>query len=100
LNRRRLIDFRGAKTALTAGLVEHPPCSFSFPWIGFRAAIRLEVGGDAQVSPLPVGLDPLEVILLRSTNGVAAELLPFYDARVVELYAAFERGLYSGRDRA
>jgi CubicO group peptidase (beta-lactamase class C family) len=37
-------------------------------------------------------------------NKVAAalfsQLLPFYDARVVELYAAFERGLYSGLDRA
>jgi CubicO group peptidase (beta-lactamase class C family) len=36
----------------------------------------------------------------KMTAALFSQLLPFYDARVVELYAAFERGLYSGRDRA
>jgi CubicO group peptidase (beta-lactamase class C family) len=36
----------------------------------------------------------------KMAAALFSQLLPFYDARVVELYAAFERGLYSGLDRA
>jgi hypothetical protein len=32
----------------------------------------------------------------KVTGAIFTQLLPFFDARVVELYGAFERGLYSG----
>ena len=37
-------------------------------------------------------IDPVRKV----TGAIFTQLLPFYDARVVELYGAFERGLYSG----
>jgi CubicO group peptidase (beta-lactamase class C family) len=37
-------------------------------------------------------LDPIR----RVTAALFSQVLPFYDARVVELYGAFERGLYAG----
>jgi len=37
-------------------------------------------------------IDPVRKV----TGAMFTQLLPFYDARVVELYGAFERGLYSG----
>jgi len=30
------------------------------------------------------------------TGAMFTQLLPFYDARAVDLYGAFERGLYGG----
>ena len=32
----------------------------------------------------------------KLTGAMFTQLLPFYDARVVDLYGAFERGLYTG----
>jgi hypothetical protein len=32
----------------------------------------------------------------KLAGAMFTQLLPFYDARVVDLYGAFERGLYSG----
>src|SRR5712671_3513377 len=37
-------------------------------------------------------IDPVRKV----TGAIFTQLLPFYDARVVELYVAFERGLYTG----
>jgi methyl acetate hydrolase len=37
-------------------------------------------------------VDPIKKV----TGAMFTQLLPFYDARVVELYGAFERGLYTG----
>ena len=37
-------------------------------------------------------VDPVEKV----TGAMFTQLLPFYDARVVDLYGAFERGLYAG----
>ncbi len=39
-------------------------------------ATEFEVCGDAQVAPLPVSLDPRDIILFRQTNRVAAEQQP------------------------
>jgi methyl acetate hydrolase len=41
-------------------------------------------------------VDPVRKV----TGALFSQLLPFYDARAVELYGAFERGVYSGLDRA
>src|SRR5258705_1337000 len=40
-------------------------------------------------------VDPVEKV----TGAMFTQLLPFYDARVVDLYGAFERGLYDGLAR-
>jgi len=37
-------------------------------------------------------VDPVK----RVTGAIFTQVLPFYDARVVDLYGAFERGLYMG----
>ena len=37
-------------------------------------------------------IDPVK----KATGAMFTQLLPFYDARVVDLYGAFERGLYAG----
>ena len=37
-------------------------------------------------------VDPVK----KATGAMLTQLLPFYDARVVDLYGAFERGLYAG----
>ncbi|WP_431112693.1 hypothetical protein [Variovorax paradoxus] len=37
-------------------------------------------------------VDPVKKV----TGAVFTQLLPFYDARMVELFGAFERGLYTG----
>lgn len=41
-------------------------------------------------------VDPVKKV----TGAVFTQLLPFYDARMVELFGAFERGIYSGLARA
>jgi len=41
-------------------------------------------------------VDPVKKV----TGAVFTQLLPFYDARMVELFSAFERGIYSGLARA
>jgi CubicO group peptidase (beta-lactamase class C family) len=41
-------------------------------------------------------VDPVKKV----TGALFSQLLPFYDARAVELYGAFERGVYAGLDRA
>lgn len=41
-------------------------------------------------------VDPVKQV----TGAMFTQLLPFYDARVVELYGAFERGLYGGLSTA
>ena len=41
-------------------------------------------------------LDPVKKV----TGALFTQVLPFFDKRVVALYGAFERGLYSGLDRA
>jgi hypothetical protein len=52
----------------------HPPKTVRHPLSrnSLGAAADLEVGGDAQVAPLPVGVDPRDVIPLNQTNRVAA----------------------------
>jgi hypothetical protein len=47
----------------------------SLPRIDFGAATRLEVGGEAQVPPLPGSFSPRYVGLLGNLDGVAAEQL-------------------------
>jgi CubicO group peptidase (beta-lactamase class C family) len=37
-------------------------------------------------------IDPVK----KATGAMFTQLLPFYDARVVDLYGTFERGLYAG----
>jgi methyl acetate hydrolase len=41
-------------------------------------------------------VDPVKKV----TAAMFTQLLPFYDQRVVELFGAFERGVYAGRGRA
>lgn len=41
-------------------------------------------------------VDPVKKV----TGAVFTQLLPFYDARMVELFGAFERGIYAGLARA
>ena len=41
-------------------------------------------------------VDPVKKV----TGALFSQLLPFYDARAVELYGAFERGVYAGINRA
>lgn len=41
-------------------------------------------------------VDPVKKV----TGAVFTQLLPFYDARMVELFGAFERGIYTGLARA
>ncbi|MDC6128126.1 hypothetical protein PPH41_09085 [Burkholderia gladioli] len=41
-------------------------------------------------------IDPVK----RVTGALFTQMLPFYDARVVDLYGRFERGLYDGLGRA